>query len=1104
MKRIASFIVKFRYWISGVILAVMVASLFLMGQVSINYNISDYLDESTGTKKALTVMEEEFSLTGNIQVMLENISPEEAKEVKKQLETIEGVLTVSFDAEDENSYRDGTALFVLITEGDDYSAEGTRIVKEVKSLFAEDAFFGGSTVDKTQQRETITFQIPIILALCILIAYIILVFTTGSWLEPILFLLTAGVAVFINRGTNLIFGSISYITNSIAAILQLALALDYSIMLLHSYHKKKETISAKEAMTEALAESMRPVSASALTTMAGLLALLFMSFTIGFDIGMVLMKGIVISAIVAFTLFPCVILLCSGFLDRTKIKRKKAKKVRHSPVEKLAFASNRWRIPVSIFACLLIAAGFVVQSFSVYTFSDQSANIGPIVERFGDNSALVLVYQNGEGTREKQDLLVKKLEDYTIDGYSVLKSYTAYTNTVLEEYDVPMMVKKLELTESDAENLFALYHLHQNPDGIAMRPTEFLNFTQYLLREDEDAKQMASEETSLTVRRLASIYEMLDSYQTADVLYQKLTAEEMKGFLDVDEFYVRQAYGMASYDKVRDKGVSLKEMLSYLIESSETNDFVSGLVDPSLKEDLIKLQEGIETFVGEAAKPLTQEEFKETLAGDYGVALSSAQVSLLFRLYGGLTVPETVPFLPMLAFLDEQGFVKDQALSEQIQALNGVYERIEGLCTYETFFPVLSSVVEDLTGTAPEIDVETEAVRQLYILYFYDAGRMPALSLRGIDLVETVLSELEKSEFLAENVSSSIAASLKDAQLVWNFLDDKTACSYPLMAERIQSLQREITSQSFSEEISEDLVSGVYLKRQILAGTYDKTPIAAKDLLRFIQDNRETNELLSDRITEEMAQKIDDAEAQIEDAEELFLGEHYTRVIFNVDLPTESEHSYAFAAYVNELTEEIFGGDAYMAGEIMSTYDLRESFSHDRLLISVFTLVSIFLIVLLTFRSLSVPALLVLVIQGSIWICLSAFVVSASPVFFMSYIVASCILMGATIDYGILMSSTYVNARKKEGREESLRIAVTAAMPTILSSGLVLMCCGFIIFFIIEQVSIATVGLLIGIGTLCSMLMIVFLLPAILALFDKVILYTTLGARPKKTEKEAS
>ena len=1103
MKKIASFIVTFRYWFSGIILAAMVASLFLMGQVSVNYDISDYLDESTGTKQALTVMEEEFSLTGNIQVMLENVSKEEAKAVKKQLEEIDGVLTVSFDAEDENSYRDQSALFVLIIEGDDYSAEGAKIVSEVKALFSDGAHFGGSTVEKNEQRETITRQIPVILVFCILIAYVILVFTTGSWLEPLLFLLTAGVAVLINRGTNVIFGSISYITNSIAAILQLALSLDYSIMLLHSYHKKKGALSPRDAMIEAIAESIRPVSASALTTMAGLLALLFMSFTIGFDIGMVLMKGIVISAVVAFTLFPCIILLCSDFLDRTKIAKRKKSRNSLSLAERLAIVSHRFRIPVSILACLLIATGFVVQSFGVYTFSDQSADIGSIVERFGDNSSLVLVYENGEGTGEKQDRFVKKLEEYKVDGYPVLKSYTAYTNTVLEEYDVPLMVRKLEVSESDAESLFALYHLCQNPNGALMYPTEFVNFVQYLLNEDEDAKQMASEELRLTVRRLSAVYELLNSHQTYDVLFQKLTSEEMAGLAQIDEFTLRQAYGMASYAKIRNKSVPLADMLSYLIDKSETEEFVSQMIDPARKEELLALQEGIQAFEREANKPLTQEQFRETLATDYGVSLKQSQVSLLYRLYGGLTVPETVPFLSMLSFLNERGLVEDPALSAQIERMSVIFEAIHAPCEYEAFLPALSSLVEDLTGERPDVDLPTEAIRQLYILYFYDAGTIPSLSIRGIDLARTVLSELEQSEFLRQNLSPSVCASLGDALLVWDFMDGKTALSYPDMTSRIRQLQREIVSQEFSEQVSQDLVSGVYLKRQIFAGTYDKTPIVAKELLAFLQAERHTNELLKDRITEEMAQTIDDAQEQIDRAESLFLGEHYTRLIFNVDLPTESEQSYAFAAYANELTREVFGDTAFMAGEIMSTYDLRESFSHDKILISVFTVVSIFLIVLFTFRSLSVPVLLVFVIQGSVWLAISSFVITASPIFFMSYIVASCILMGATIDYGILMSSTYVNARKREGREESLRIALTAAMPTILSSGLVLMCCGFFIFFLIDQLSISAVGLFIGVGTLCSMLMIVLLLPALLSLCDRVILNTTLGAKPKQIEKEA-
>ena len=225
----------------------------------------------------------------------------------------------------------------------------------------------------------------------------------------------------------------------------------------------------------------------------------------------------------------------------------------------------------------------------------------------------------------------------------------------------------------------------------------------------------------------------------------------------------------------------------------------------------------------------------------------------------------------------------------------------------------------------------------------------------------------------------------------------------------------------------------------------------------------------------------------MESAEALFLGERYARMLLSVDLPNESEESAEFADYLSRTAREIFGENAHIAGEIVSTRDLKETFDRDNLFISIFTIVSIFLIVMLIFRSLSLPVVLVAVIQGAIWISMSASLLTGD-IFFMSYIVATCILMGATIDYGILMSTNYVQFRTTMDRKTALYQAVEAAMPTVFTSGMILTICGFVIGFIASQSSISTVGFLIGKGALVSVLMITLVLPSVLYLLDGFIL----------------
>ena len=196
-------------------------------------------------------------------------------------------------------------------------------------------------------------------------------------------------------------------------------------------------------------------------------------------------------------------------------------------------------------------------------------------------------------------------------------------------------------------------------------------------------------------------------------------------------------------------------------------------------------------------------------------------------------------------------------------------------------------------------------------------------------------------------------------------------------------------------------------------------PVMAFELLDFVATHMETNQFLRARMTDSHRAKVTEAKDNVRHAESLFISENYSRMLLSVDLPAESADSFAFVEYLTNAVRTVFGAEAHFAGEMVSTYDLQVTFNRDNNLITVFTIISIFLIILVVFRSLSLPVVLVAIIQGAIWISMSASLLTG-PMFFMSYIMATCILMGATIDYGILMSTNYLEARKTMDKKESL------------------------------------------------------------------------------------
>ncbi len=1093
-----------------VIILFLIASVFaviFMGRVAINYNISDYLDDRTETKISLNIIESEFGSTADVQVMIENIGVDEAKSVKDTLKGIENVLTVNFDESNPDYYKDGKALFVALVDGDEYSEQANAVVEDIRTAleenFAGNVHYGGAIMEKANLRKSIETEIPFVLGIALCLVVAIMLLTSKSWIEPFLLLFASGVAVLINMGTNVLFGEISYITNAVAAILQLALSVDYSIVLLHSYRKLKEKESDKHiAMYKAVKEVLKPVSASALTTMAGLFALLFMSMKIGFDIGTVLMKGIVISAIVSLTLLPAILLVFEKPLKRTK------KTDIELNGEVFCEKSVKWgRSIVSIALAIVIVCG-VLQFGNTYLFTDSNKTNSAINDVFGRNNSVVVVYENTENNHENEKALIEKLNAYQIsDGQKALKGYTAYSNTVREPYDVNLAVRKLQIPKSDVELLFTMYHLYQDSQLLRLKPIDFFKSADEIIARDADAAGFADEGLSNTIRMMLVIDEIMNGEHTAEEFHTLASTGVMEG-TGISLFAVEQMYGLYAYDSIPDKTIQFSSMVEFVNETAHKPEF-SDMVDGETLEMLSAFADGVKQLKELAEKPLTVTEFRQYAKELADVEISEIEAKMIFALYFGLQgqgMQETIPLLKLITFFAEQGWVADAETVALIQFANELYEKVTANYSYEEFLPALIDGAEDvmefadISGVEFDIDAEDPAIQQLiqqvYIMYFNENGMVPETRILGREFVEFIKSTAETNVVVGSQVSEDVKVKLEDMCVVDEFLSDTNLYDFKEMTAKIAQLQNNIQSVSISGSIAEDKVSGVYIKHAVGNGNAFTEAIEAKDILNFVLQNVDSNEFLSAKMSEDKRAKLLEAQASISSATDLFISENYSRMILSINLESESAESSAFVAYLLGSVKEVFGDGAHIAGEMVSTYDLQNTFDGDNMLITIFTIISIFVIVMLIFRSLSLPIILVAIIQGSIWIAMSTSLLTGS-MFFMSYIMATCILMGATIDYGILMATTYVRSREELSKKDSLYKAVGTALPTVFTSGLILTICGFVIGVISSQNAIATVGILLGKGTLVSIVMIMLVLPAVLFLLDGFVLKFTLKSKKK-------
>ena len=264
MLKFSRFIVKYRYWFMGVFLALFVGGLFCMGLVKVNYDFTEYLPPDSETRISLDLMEDTFGDIGTVQIMAKNVTEQEAAQIYALISGTENVRGVNFDAADPDYYQGGNALYQVFFNTGNASQETVDTVAVLReSLGAYELAVNGAALDTMYIQEAIAGEMPMILGIAFAIVLVILLLTSNSWFEPVIFLLTVLVAIVLNMGTNFLLGTISFISHTICAILQLALAMDYSIILLHRYSEECERCEdRREAMAAALSSSIVAVSSS--------------------------------------------------------------------------------------------------------------------------------------------------------------------------------------------------------------------------------------------------------------------------------------------------------------------------------------------------------------------------------------------------------------------------------------------------------------------------------------------------------------------------------------------------------------------------------------------------------------------------------------------------------------------------------------------------------------------------------------------------------------------------------------------------------------------------------------------------------------------------
>lgn len=621
MERLAAFIVDKRRLFVVLFAVACVLSIFSASKTDVNNELTDYLPDSTQTRQGLEIMNSEFITYGDAKVMVSNVTLAQAEELAEMLRGVDGVKDVVFE-KDTHHYNSASALFEVTFDGEKLDEISIQGVKNVRAaLDGYDTYITTEVGNPTGEILEREMRIVLIILMCSI--FVVLLLTSHTYAEVPVLIITFGVAVWVNKGTNYWFHEVSFITNSIAAVLQLGLGIDYAIIMCHHYTEEREHLEPREATIRALTLAIPEISASSLTTISGLLALSFMKIKIGEDMSLVLIKSILFLMLTVFFLMPALIMYMSPWIDRTHHRQFLPR------IDALGRFAIRSRYIVPPIFLVIIIAGFLLSSKCPYVFGYSTLdtikqNDYKIAEKkinatFGETNQVVLIFPFTDFESEA-DLLDDLNELKGVDHIQALAGEEAKDGYMVTDSLTPR--KFAELTDIDIGVSRALY-------------------TAYCTANDDYTKAIGQLVDLSNIDNcsvpLINMFKFL--YEQRDIYRSKIDAATMR---DLEEMYDRLIDGEKQLHSE-----NYSRMILYLnlpVESEETYDYltvIKGVVGKYYDESY---------FVGETAK---DKDFSDAFSTD------NTLISILTLVFVVLVLLLTFKSvaLPLLLILVIQGSV---------------------------------------------------------------------------------------------------------------------------------------------------------------------------------------------------------------------------------------------------------------------------------------------------------------------------------------------------------------------------------------------------------------------------------------------------------------
>ncbi|MDD5940465.1 MAG: MMPL family transporter [Lachnospiraceae bacterium] len=475
MIRIASFIVDKRLLFFLFYIIAIIFSFFSSNWVKVENDLATYLADDTETRRGLTLMDDQFTTFGTARIMVANIDFQKASELEGSIEGIKGVSSVDFTDKDAKQkdfvkhYNDGSALYTVTFSYDEDDDRSVQALNRVKNLLKNYDYYVSTSLGN-QDAEIIQNEMKTIYVLVAIVVVAVLTFTSQSFGEVPVLILTFVAAMILNSGTNFMFGKISFVSNSVSSILQLALSVDYAIIYCNRFKEERRNgYDVRDAAIVSLSKAIPEILSSSLTTISGLFAMVFMRYKIGADMGIVLIKAIMLALLSAFTLMPGLLVLFSGVMEKTQHKNFVP---RIDFVGKFAWVTRKV-VPIIFLAVVCVSA--VLSQKCPYAYSKDSIQAPLenstqhaqrlIDKTFGKENYVAVVVPGHNYTKEKQfiDALEKRDE---VDHVTALANSEAMDGYMITESLNPRQFSEIfDLDYEVCETLYAAYAADNNSYG---------------------------------------------------------------------------------------------------------------------------------------------------------------------------------------------------------------------------------------------------------------------------------------------------------------------------------------------------------------------------------------------------------------------------------------------------------------------------------------------------------------------------------------------------------------------------------------------------------------------------------------------------------------